>query len=258
MPHELTPVEDCGAWWVKREDKACFIGKDRPSGAKVRQYMDMAAKHPPGTPMVVGCSAHSAQQIYVADAALRAGAPAHIFVPASKTSSASTQWCIYAGANVDFVRPGYPTVYRARAKAKAKELGGCIRWDVDLAVRDTMDQTENIPAGCQRVIVPTGSGLTAAGVLAGLANAGRVEVAVVAVAVSGLAAADKITETADRFSEYRLPSLKLERHRFGYDTGLPGSLPDGSMLDPYYAAKAMSYVEPGDLLWVSGRRPDDL
>lgn len=258
MPHELTPVEDCGAWWVKREDRACYIGPERPSGAKVRQYMDMAAKHPPGTPMVVGCARHSAQQIYVADAALRAGAPAHIFVPANKNISSSTDWCIMSGADVHFVRPGYPSVYRARAKAKAKELGGCIRWDVDLAVRDTMDQTANIPANCQRVIVPTGSGLTAAGVLAGLANAGRIEVDVVAIAVSDLASAENITATADRFSEYRLPQFTLHRHRLSYDKGVSASLPDGSMLDPYYAAKAMSHVEDGDLLWVSGRRPDDL
>jgi hypothetical protein len=32
-------------------------------------------------------------------------------------------------------------------------------------------------------------------------------------------------------------------------------LPDSTVLDPYYAAKAMPYVLRGDVLWVSGRRP---
>jgi hypothetical protein len=33
------------------------------------------------------------------------------------------------------------------------------------------------------------------------------------------------------------------------------TLPDGIDLDPYYAAKVMPLLQPGDMLWAVGRRP---
>lgn len=255
---ELTPVEDMFGFWAKREDLACRIGPERPSGAKVRQYMAMAAKNPPGTPMVVGCSAFSAQQLYVADAAARVGAPGFIFVPARAAMTPATKWCIAMGATIEEVRPGYPSIYRARAKAKAKALGGCIRWDVDLAVTDTAAQTENLPRDCQRVVVPTGSGLTAAGVLAGLAERGRFDVEVVCVAVSDMADPAKILQTANGFTTHLLPRMVFVRHGGKYETPTAASLPNGVRLDPFYAAKALVHVQPGDVLWVSGARPETL
>jgi 1-aminocyclopropane-1-carboxylate deaminase/D-cysteine desulfhydrase-like pyridoxal-dependent ACC family enzyme len=257
--HELTPVQDFGNWWAKREDLACNIGPLHPSGSKVRQYTAMAAKSPPGTPMVVGCSAHSAQQIYVADAAERSGVKAYVFVPAREHTTKATLWAADHGAEVIAVRPGYPSVYRNQAKAKAKELGGCIRWDVEVAVIDSAYQATNIPTNTGRIIVPTGSGLTAAGVLAGLAHLGRKDVSVLAVAVSAMASYEHIMETAARFTTHELPWLEVVRHPMPYEVPLYPKTPfDDTWLDPYYAAKALSYVQPGDCLWVSGRRPTNL
>jgi hypothetical protein len=43
---ELTPVEDFGGWWVKREDAAAYAGPEYPSGSKVRQYAAMIGEAP--------------------------------------------------------------------------------------------------------------------------------------------------------------------------------------------------------------------
>ena len=41
----------------------------------------------------------------------------------------------------------------------------------------------------------------------------------------------------------------------GYGVHRYETLPDGVPLDPYYAAKAVPYLEALDTLWVSGMRP---
>lgn len=82
--HALTPVQPCGSWWAKREDRACYRGPEWPSGSKVRQFTDMLAAAAPGTPLVVGCGAFSAIQVYLAAAGQDAGVPAHVFIPGRK------------------------------------------------------------------------------------------------------------------------------------------------------------------------------
>lgn len=260
---ELTPVDRFGDWYAKREDRAGFTGTDAPSGAKVRQYNAMIANAPPGTPLVVGCSADSAMQIYVAHAARVLGRRGVVVVPARAKRSAATCWAADAGAEIIEVRPGYPSVYRAAARTVARKYGGAVRWDAAYAVRDTAKQTENIPAGVRRVIVPSGSGLTAAGVIWGLAVRGRADVSVVIVAVSELATAERVADLVEKyFSTWRgphpdnVPGMIYERARGPYRKPCYAALPDGMILDPFYAAKASTYIRPGDCLWVSGRRPD--
>jgi len=247
----LTRVDVFDGWYAKRDDKACFISADMPSGSKVRQYLAMAKDCPKGTPMVVGCSASSAQQVYVADAAKRCNTRGIVFVPARAKRTRSTQWAIDMGAEVHEVRPGYPSVYRSRAKEFARGLGGCVRWNPKLAVLDTAVQTNNLPSDIRRVIVPTGSGLVAAGVLVGLAGS---DVKVIAVAVSSLASKEKIIETALKYVK-EVPRLEFVKLRIPYEKPmLDIRLPDGDILDPFYAAKAMPFVKDGDCLWVTGCR----
>lgn len=254
---ELTRVDRFGGWWAKREDLACDAGPHLPAGSKVRQYLAMAANHPPGTPMIVGCSADSCQQVYVAAAAKQAGCRGVVVVPARAKRTPATEWCAAMGAEVVEVRPGYPSVCRAEAKRRAAELGGCIRWDRAKAVADAADQCANLPE-CRRVVVPTGSGLTAAGVLAGLAAAGRRGVTVVAVAVSGMAKESVVLKLAAGLASGPLPPFWLVPPCCPYGQPRRAALPDDTPLDSYYAAKAVRHIQDGDCLWVPGRRPVDI
>lgn len=249
----LTPIDKFGNYWVKREDGAGFTSLDYPSGSKVRQYAAMAQ---PNTPMIVGCASNSAMQIYVAAAAKQAGVPGIIYVPKSKTPTDATRYAIEMGAEINEVYPGYMNVLRSRAKVRAKALGKVVRWDVKGAVADAAAQVVNIPPEVKRIVIATGSGLTAAGVLAGLKLIGS-KMPVVAIAVSNLAEHDTICKQANELfgGVLPLPPFTLIQHPKKYSDYMVRRLPDGTPLDPFYAAKAFDYLQEGDLLWTPGLRP---
>lgn len=210
--------------------------------------------------MIVGCSADSAMQIYVAAAARQFGVPGIVYTARRAKRSAATQYAIDLGCEVIEVGKGaYLSTLRSRAKARALEIGDCVRWDPNGAIRDTINQCQNIPHGTQRVVVPTGSGLICAGVMAGLAKLGRWQVNVLAVAVSKMATPEQIVGKAQTFIErdqrQPLPQLTYVRAAGKYEEWVAAVLPDGSVLDPYYAAKALHHVRPGDCLWLPGLRP---
>jgi len=257
----LTPVDDYPAgWWAKRDDMAAYAGPDEPSGAKVRQYAAMIAAAPPDAALMVGCSADGAMQIYVAHAAAKAGRTGIVVVPRRAERTAATAYAAEVGAEVVEVSPGYPSVYRRRVRDIAAERGlTVVRWDRRFAFFDTAEQVDNIPDGVRRVIVPTGTGLTAAGVARGLSDAGRDDVVVVAACVSPLATGDVVRSTIRKLGgdDVAVPLLVVEPTT-PYGRGVVGSLPDGTRLDPWYAAKSLSIVQPGDVLWITGRRPERL
>ena len=161
---DLTPVVTYGDWCAKREDCYAPLGVDAPNGSKVRQYCRMSSLSP-GSPMLAGCSADSAMQVYIAAAARHHGVPGIVYVPSRKNITEATKYALDMGCEVNGVRPGYLSVCRARARTRAKELGKIVRWMPDLAVEDTVRQCRNIPSWVRRVVVPTGSGLTAAAVI---------------------------------------------------------------------------------------------
>lgn len=260
---DLTPIHSFGNWCAKREDMACWVDLDHPSGSKVRQYLQMAQESP-GAPMIVGCASHSAMQIYVASAAKLTATKAHIFVPQRKQPTDATWYAIKMDADIEmhYIRPAHMAVLRKRARDLGKTLGKTVRWSPHLALMDTAEQAQNIPPWVKRVVVPTGSGLTAAGVLAGLAKRKKPP-HILAVAVSAMAHESSIMKLAWKLIESptgplfaaALPSLQLIKADGDYGDALAHHLPDGTPLDPFYAAKAMRYVVKGDCLWIPGLRP---
>ena len=250
----LTPVSWFGSWCAKREDMACISTPEHPSGSKVRQYLEMA-KAQPGAPMLVGASANSCMQVYVASASVQTKVPGIVYIPARAKKSEATEYCYQLGIEVNEVRPGYPSVYKKRSKERGQQLGSYVRWNPMFAAQDTVYQCQNIPEGIERVVVPTGTGLTAAGVLAGLAERGLINVSVFALATSTVAKEEKIKTLAEKLTTKMLPKLNFTRLKQSYDKPGVAQLPDNTPLDPFYAAKALPYVQENDCLWLTGLRP---
>lgn len=260
MYEGITPVERMGNFYVKREDLAFWRSPDHPSGSKVRQYLKMAEacelsrfSYPP---CIVGCSANSCQQIYVASTAMLLETKGIIYVPGRKVKSSATAYCESIGAEVVEVRPGYLSVVRARAKAGAKELGQVVQWNPQLAIEDTAAQCVNIPEDVKRIIVASGSGLTAAGIVRGLYKIHRFDIEVVSISTS--------TQGSEKAIKAKIPDwwdwmpkemLRVIPSSVPYDKHQVASLPDGTPLDPFYSAKAFKYIESGDLFWAPGLRP---
>src|SRR5258708_28137665 len=167
-----TPIHEFNGKFVKREDLACWTSLEYPSGSKVRQYLNMAHKSVQREgfpPCIVGCSANSAMQIYVSAAAKQLNTKGIIYVPKRKVRSDATNYAIKMGSEVNEIKPGYLSVIRKAARQKAIDLKQYVEWDRKAAIKDTMEQCINIPIGIKRIIVPTGSGLTAAGIIAAFA-----------------------------------------------------------------------------------------
>lgn len=252
MADKLTRVDDFGDFYAKREDLACWERPDWPSGAKVRQYIKMIEANP-NAPLLVGCSAFSAMQIYIAAAAEKFDVQGIVYIPGRAKLSDATKYALSKNVEVCEVRPcPGPNVYRARARERAQQLENYVHWDFTGALTDAQFQARNVPSDVRRVLIPTGSGLIAAGVLAGLA--GR-KLKVVAISSSTMAHADDIIANAQKLTNKKLPNFELIRTRTRYEQYVIAQLPDKTPLDPFYAAKLIDYIRPGDLLWLTGLRP---
>lgn len=259
----LTPIQyvTSRGWYVKRDDLGAFTSADMPSGAKVRQYRAMIDAAPDDSVLAGGGGAAAAMQVYIAALGLAYGRDAYVSVPRRTIRHPSTVWAANHGATVLEVVPGYPSQYRARIRALPAELGRpVVRWDRHLAAWDTADQVRNVPGDVYRVVVPSGSGLTAAGIIIGLLQHGPLEVPrVKVIATSPMAHRDKILAWVRQFAPHLDPSpVKLEIVPTGMDYArpvrrcLPGEVDE---LDPWYAAKGVDHMQRGELLWVVGRRP---
>lgn len=254
----ITPVQDTGmGWLVKREDLAYSTTPDMPSGAKIRQYTAMINASPPEAVLAIGCRSVSATQVYLGAMHVLTGRPAYVCVAATKTESRSTIWAREHGVNIrSVVAPG-PNVYRKRMREWLEELGApAVKWDRYLAALDTSIQVRNLPEGIKRVVVPSGSGLQAAGVAGGLIRAGRTDVQVIVGAVASQAMTNCVEHwVAEFFGEQ--PRYNIAHVKIPGSTNRPAfvDLPDGTPLDPYYSAKVVPIMQPGDVLWAVGRRP---
>lgn len=265
--HGLTPIqvirEGTRQWFAKRDDLAAFTSADMPSGAKVRQYRRMIAAAPDDAVLAVGCSAASAMQVYVAAAGVESWRPAHVAVPKRKKRHPSTRWAADHGAILHEVAPGYPSQYHGAIRALPEQLGRpVVKWDRRLAALDTAEQVRNLPHGLRTIVVPSGSGLTAAGIILGLMDYydGVPDIAVRAVAMSDMTTRDGILELVAKYDGRSIESwdVRLEVIPATVDYTKPAwvTLPgEDTPLDPWYAAKAVHHVGPDELLWVTGRRP---
>lgn len=258
----LTPVDRMGNFYVKREDLAHWVSLDLPSGSKVRQYLKMANTctgppqgdaiyYPPCPPCIVGCSANSCQQIYVAATARTLDTKGIIYVPSRKHRTSATAYCDFMGAEIVYVKPGYLSVVRARAKARAKELRQVVGWNPELAIEDTAQQCSNIPDDVKRIVVASGSGLTAAGILRGLQRNMR-QISLIVVATSSQGTHANIEAKAKVPYIHHMVRITPVSP---YDAYVCARLPDGTPMDPFYSAKTIKYLQQGDMLWPPGLRP---
>jgi len=245
---DLTPVEWLGdeRVWVKRDDAFAFAGV---RGGKVRTCR-VLAEGAPG--LVTAGSRQSPQANIVAQIARRLGVPCRVHTPEGELSPELLA-AKAAGAEVVQHPAGYNNVIVARAHDDAVSRG----WreipfgmECEEAVRQTSRQVANLPAGARRLVVPVGSGMSLAGILHGLAAAGRDDIEVVGVVVGA--------DPEKRLNRYApagwASRVSLVPSGLDYHAHAPATRIGEIDLDPVYEAKCLPFLMPGDLLWVVGRR----
>lgn len=250
---QITPIYEFDGWWAKRDDMACQSSYWKSSGSKVRQYTKMVRAAGDKAALVVGCSADSAMQVYLAEAAVRFQRRGIIVVPARKERSPSTSYAGQLGVQIIEVRPGYLTNCRAKAREVIGVLPSVVKWSGDVAIRDIIEQCVNLPSSATRIVVASGSGQVAAGVAAGMAEIGLLT-PIFVVAASPMAKRDAIVSQAANFTDKPLPPIDVVYTDGRYGSWEAAILPDGTYLDPYYAARALRFVKSGDCFWIPARR----
>lgn len=240
----LTPVEAFGEVWAKRDDLYRIAGVP---GGKVRTCWALAQ----GAPGLVTAGSRASPQVnIVAHIARRLGVPCRVHTPQGELSP-EVLMAQAAGAEVIQHKAGYNNVIVARAREDAQARG----WreipfgmECQEAVEQTRRQVADLPAGVRRVVVPVGSGMSLAGILWGLADAG-LEIPVLGIVVGA--------DPAKRLDKFAPPGWRdraeLRPAGMDYHAACADSLP-GLSLDPHYEAKCVKHLNPGDLFWVVGVR----
>ena len=251
-PVELTPIETHGGYQVKRDD-TLSVGGQR--GGKVRTCLVLgqrAAEDGSGGLTTAG-SRHSPQVAIVAAVGAALGLPVRAHVPAGPQTRELTE-AERLGAVLIRHPAGRNSVIIARARADAAAR----QWtdipfgmECDEAVRQTAGQAASIAAldpPPDRIVIPVGSGMSAAGLLAGLAAHG------LSTPVLGVTVGADPTRRLDRYAPDWREQLTLTASPLSYDQRPQHTRLGELELDPVYEAKCLPYLRPGDLLWVVGHR----
>lgn len=251
--HTDTPTEQHGDLWLKRDDLYTYAGV---SGGKVRTCVALAhqARNRGYSTLVTAGSRHSPQVEIVAHVGAAMGFVVHCHVPAGvdtpQLASAAAQ-----GAALHRHRPGHNSVIVARARTHAAECGGYeipFGMECMAAVEANARQVDTLPAlGPRRIVVPVGSGMTLAGITWGFERtdmSGHLPVLGVVVGADPAKRLDKWAHPLWR----RMVTLVRSEH--GYHEHVAATVAGGLVLDPVYEAKCVPYLQPGDLLWIVGRR----
>jgi 1-aminocyclopropane-1-carboxylate deaminase/D-cysteine desulfhydrase-like pyridoxal-dependent ACC family enzyme len=258
---KLTRVEDVDGAPVrlKRDDtfwlNGASGGKARAVAAIVQDGMArglLGGRGHPGTLVTAGLST-TPQAPTVARVAEHYGLASEVWVPATAKPTAEVQAAAMAGATVRTVPPiPHRTVLVARAKAAAQRPGHLlVPYDVEhqLLVKHTARQVANVPRATKRIVVPVGSGMALAGILHGLATAGRT------VPVLGIVVGNDPGKRLDRWAPpWWRQMVELRQAHQPYQEALDDVWVGTAHLDPIYEAKCAEWLRPGDLLWVVGRR----
>lgn len=241
---DITPIERAGSIWIKRDDAFC-IGGGR--GGKVRTCWSLAQ----GAPGLVTAGSRASPQVnIVAQIARKLGIPCRVHTPEGELSP-EVRMAQAAGAEVVQHKAGYNNVIVARARDDAKAQGWVnipFGMECKEAVLRTADQVRDLPDGVKRIVMPVGSGMSLAGVLRGLKNAGK-EIPVVGVVVG----ADP-TKRLDQYAPGWRTQATLVPSGLPYERPAPKQDWEGVALDPIYESKCLPFLQPDDLFWIVGLR----
>jgi 1-aminocyclopropane-1-carboxylate deaminase/D-cysteine desulfhydrase-like pyridoxal-dependent ACC family enzyme len=262
-PDELTPVEQHGRRWYKRDDLFQPYADVPLSGGKVRQAMRLLGDNRErivdeyGGWVLTATGVHSPQGLIIARVAHELGLKCVLFVGATTTQSALTKHpmlvrALRAGAVLD---TSAGVAYESALKSAADHWrirhglkGYFVRFGINLEdnpdaiLGSTAAQCANLPEDVERIVIAVGAGITAAGVIIGAAEH-RPDARVVCVQIAGYDRRAVIDRIVGDFVEYDYATIK----GIPYSRLVQRSTSSGLGLDPIYEAKAHDWMreQPG-------------
>jgi hypothetical protein len=267
----LTPVQLIDGLWVKRED--LHSGPFGVNGAKFRacQHLIGRATRAGATRVISAASVLSPQNAMAAVVAAKFGLPCTVIIGGSKPETAirhtSIQIATELGADIVHVPVGYNPYLQSFAGKFAEKTPGAywLRYGITTpegarpnelrAFHQTgADQVANLPNSVRTLVVPFGSGNSAASVLYGLSR--RCPAALERVFLIGIGP-DRLPWLFERLAamgaQCPVPVERIDLHGSGYarySDRMPETL-GGIAMHPTYEGKVVRYLNQhaGELPW---------
>ena len=258
-PYELTPVEEHNGMLFKRDDLFMPYEDIELGGGKVRQLiyllnaMEYDLKHNYAG-LVTYCSASSPQSIIIAkEANVRKLKSVLCIGKDSKPENLKAKY-IPIRLAVDYGCEIRDSAASSRNNSKKKEslniakkeklclvhFGIASEKHIESVISAVAEQVQNIPNKLDALIVPTGSGITLAGILIGLKRYNKIVRKVIAIQISNN---DRIKEINKILYKYDLEP-KYEFHTSSelvYHKLVVVKINDDFFLNKVYEAKAYKY-----------------
>lgn len=285
--YDITPIEEYGGIYYKREDMYLPFPDVPISGGKVRQCLALIhenyekIKNECGGLVVTGTSVNSPQGIVVSRSAKEFGFDSLIVFGGTSPESASrntmVQWVLYSGAKLDLkCKLGYETTLNHRIEQIRSEptrlfhvkFGINLESNPDAIINSIAHQVQNIPHDIDNLVIPTGSAITAGGILCGLEQFNIKPKRVIIVQIAGYDRQKTVHKIFDTVLDHDGADGGRSYPEYEYvaDTTYPysrqlnikfNSL--GEYLDPVYEAKAyvwmlknIDYKHEKTLFWLVG------
>lgn len=241
----ITPIEKFNNIFLKRED-LFTVGSS--NGVKARTVLRMMERD--DGPIVTCGSRHTNQGVIVSDIGTMLKRTVYVFIPEGKETEEMVAMK-KNGANLVRISPGYKTVLVARSKKFATENSyNYIPFGLESV--DTINlnskQVSNLPTEAKRIVIACGGGMTLASILVGLEKE-KNDIPIEAICVGS-----KIEKNLDKFSIKNWEDkCNITYINIPYEKPIHKNIGDIE-LDPYYESKALEYLEPNDIFWISGKR----
>jgi hypothetical protein len=248
-PQWLTPcLSDSSGIWLKRDDLFEFAGA---IGGKARACAAIAQAAPKPAGLITAGSRASPQINITAQIAKFLTIPCRAHCPQGPLSP-ELEAAQAAGAEIIQHPAGYNAVIIARARDDAKSNPNWreipFGMECPEAIAQTAAQAENLPKEAKRLIIPIGSGMSAAGILWGLRHFD------IRIPILGIQCGADPIKRLDKWAppDWR-DHITIIKPPEDYHAGVDAAI-NGVALDRHYEAKAARYAEPGDILWIVGIR----
>lgn len=236
--------------WIKHDDefKVCGVagGKSRSAYQLIQQLLEH------GYPAIVTAGSRQSPQCEIVSYICEElGADCKLFMPYGSDTSVINHIKGNKHTELIRVRPGYNNVIVARAKEYAVNKNyGYVPFGMECYenVEITSRQVLNIPNDCNRIVVPVGSGMSISSIITGMyRNNINKPILGVRVGKDPMKIIEEYAEGID-FMDITLVTSSVDYH-----TPVEAYV-GGYQLDPIYEGKCLEFLEPGDCLWVVGRR----
>lgn len=272
-PDELTPCEQYGGTWYKRDDLFMPFDDVPVSGGKVRHVMKLLGPlasdiHKRHDGIVLSATGvHSPFGLILARVAREYALRTVLFVGATTEQSVLSKHAMLRtatrfGATLDTsARVAYEAALVSALHRWQRAHGGRGYWVKRFAIdareyahallHGTAAQVQNVPREVDTLVVPVGAGITAAAIMLGLRLHAPWVTRVVLVQIAGYDRRDEVDALLRGLQSVRRYDWHVSK-RYAYAHQLRRSVAPGFTLDPLYEAKAHEHMT--DVLHLGGPR----